>query len=129
MPRGPRNRDELPQPPHSFPDTTPPLGLDHSSFTLQTIMTMQSTLGGLSKQVDTLSAQVEDLGKDVRAHGKWIYAANALAILAFGAMCWTGKEVWDLLKDRISIAAPSVAPASAPAVSSPNTSSVPPASR
>lgn len=82
--------------PTSFPSTTPPQSLDQS-FTLPTIMTMQSQLGGIVKQLEHIEKQVDNLLADVKKHGKWIYAANAFVLAVIGVMAFLAPRIWDIL--------------------------------
>ena len=58
------------------------MGFDHS-FTLQAIMELQNSTGGLEKEVETLSEQVARQQGDIRwmARALWM-AGGALAVLS-----------------------------------------------
>ena len=58
------------------------MGVDHS-FTLQAIMELQNSTGGLEKEVETLSEQVARQQRDIRrmARVPWM-AGGALVVLS-----------------------------------------------
>lgn len=82
--------------PTSLPSSTPPQSLDQS-FTLPTIMTMQSQLGGIVKQLEHIEKKMDDVSSDVKKHGRWIYAANALLAVVLAIIGFLAPRVWDLL--------------------------------
>jgi hypothetical protein len=92
--------------PGQFADTTPQLGMDSGSFTLQTIMTMQATLGGLVKQIEGMEKKLDGVADDGKKHGHWIYAANVLAILGLGVIGFMAKMIWDVVQLRMNAALP-----------------------
>jgi hypothetical protein len=81
---------------------TAPLTLDQS-FTLPTIATMQHTLGGIEKQVESLDRKVDKMSNDVEKHGRWLFAANAILPIAIGIMGFIAKMVWDIVKAKLAI--------------------------
>lgn len=90
-------------PPATTPTgATPAYGSDHN-FTLQTIMEVQKTLGGLVKQIDGLDKNVNKLSDDVSKHGKWIFAANAVVLIALGILGFLAKILWDIAKVKLGV--------------------------
>jgi len=85
-----------PSPPPEQQPTPPPLTLDQS-FTLPTIMTMQSQLGGIVKQLEHIEKKMDDVSSDVKKHGQWIFAANALLVVILSVIAFLAPRVWDLL--------------------------------
>lgn len=89
--------------PREFPQLPPNYSnMDHS-FSLQAIMEMQKTLGGLSGKIDSLDATIKELGKDVSRHGKWIYAATIIAALLFACVGFIAKVAWDVAKVKLGL--------------------------
>jgi hypothetical protein len=78
----------------------PPPTLDQS-FTLPTIMTMQHTLGGIEKQVEGLDRKVDKLSADVEKHGRWLFTANVILIIALAVISFVAKMVWDVVKVKL----------------------------
>lgn len=60
-------------------------------------MTMQSQLGAIDKQLENIEKQLGEIGKDVKGHGKWIYAANALMAVVVAIIAFLAPRLWDLL--------------------------------
>lgn len=85
-----------PSPPPEQQPTPPPLSLDQS-FTLPTIMTMQSQLGGIVKQLEHIEKKMDEVSHDVKKHGQWIFAANALLFVILATMTFLAPRIWDLL--------------------------------
>jgi hypothetical protein len=106
----PKGTDDQATAPTSFPATAPPQSLDQS-FTLPTIMTMQSQLGGIVKQLEHIEKKMDDVSADVKVHGRWIFAANAVLAVMIAVVAFLAPRVWDLLVAR--------APATPPAVQQP----------
>ena len=88
--------------PTQFPETTPAYTRD-DSFTLQAIMDIKGTLGGLVKQIDSLEVSVEKMATDVSKHGKWIFAANAVLLISLGILGFLAKVLWDIAKVKLGI--------------------------
>ena len=71
-------------PPRRFPDTPPPQPVDYGSFTLQTAMELQKTVGGLEQAIRTLTTTVENQGKTLN----WIryiiaFTAGGLFVVGY----------------------------------------------
>jgi hypothetical protein len=94
--KGPEEQNTSPT---SFPSTPPPQTLDQA-FTLPTIMTMQSQLGGIVKQLEHIEKTMDEVAKDVKKHGNWIFAANALLAVIIAIIAFLAPRVWDLLIKR-----------------------------
>jgi hypothetical protein len=97
--RGEREQETTPT---RFPETTPALTRD-DSFTLQAVMDMQKTLGGVAKQIDSLDARVSKMSDEVSKHGKWIFAANVVLLIALGLIGFFAKVLWDIAKVKFGL--------------------------
>lgn len=86
--------------PTEFAQVPPYPSMDHS-FTLQAVMEMQKTLGILSGKIDSVDSTVKEIGRDVSRHGKWIFAATAVALLLFTIVGFMAKVAWDIAKVKL----------------------------
>jgi hypothetical protein len=66
-------------------------------------MDMQRTLGGLENKIEGLDRHVGDIAKEVTKHGKWIYAATAVALLLATGVGFLFKILWDIGKAKLGI--------------------------
>ena len=95
-------------PPH-LPDSRPPIYQNHDhSFTLQTVMEMQKSVGQLTEAVcalrssiDKQSNRMEKLEDKLSDVTHKLYAAGVIlvALLAFGG--FIVDKAWDLMVDQI----------------------------
>ena len=117
-------------PPVSFPEGTPGMtGYDHS-FTLQAVMEMNKTLGGLGEKIDRLRADVDTLGKRLddnsdkvdKINTKLAWATGiAAGIAAVVMVIWgiVGIIPWDRITVSSSEPAATAAKGSAEAATPP----------
>ena len=71
-------------PPQNFPETPPPQPTDYASFTLQTVMELQKTVGGLDQAIKSLTSTVESQGKILnRILYSIVFAAGGLFVFGF----------------------------------------------
>lgn len=61
--------------PTDFPKTTPPISMGQDNLLLQTVLTMQGTLGGLAKQIEGMERKLDKVADEVAKHGRWLFAA------------------------------------------------------
>ena len=87
----------------SFPHTTPLLTLDYGSFVMQSLMTMQATLGGLVKHVDSVDKKLDRVADDVSKHGRWIYAASVVVVIGVSVLGFLVKALWDIAKAKLGV--------------------------
>jgi hypothetical protein len=131
MARPPRGRPEhTDATPQSMPKTTPQ---EYSSaghdFTLQAVMEMQRTLGGVAERIDGLSGGLEKMADKLGDIEKAVHAVKIGAIVAGAILTVVGGVLWWAIGDRVTAAvhtalgAPAVVQASpptdAPALSQP----------
>jgi hypothetical protein len=114
MAKPPKGRAEETTAPTSFPTTSPPPTLDQS-FTLPTIMTMQSQLGAIGKQLEHIEKKLDEVAGDVKKHGRWIYAANAFVLAMIALIGFFAPRLWDVLISRqgsspVAQTAPAIVP-------------------
>ncbi len=86
-----------------FPETTPPTtypGSDYS-FTLQTVMELQKTVGQLTQAVNTLTDQQKEQAKKLDGISHKIYAAIVVLLVIGGILTFFAKGINDLLVHRI----------------------------
>ena len=70
--------------PQSFPETPPPQPADYNSFTLNTVMELQKTVGGLDQAIQSLTSTVESQGKILnRILYSIVFAAGGLFVFGF----------------------------------------------
>jgi hypothetical protein len=70
-------------PPSGFPDVTPPrYPMTDYSFTLQAVMELQKTIGGLTEAVNTLKTQTERQGTKLDSISHRVYAATVIVMIA-----------------------------------------------
>ena len=74
-------------PPTELPQTPPPQPVDWS-WSLQSIMELQKTVGALSKSVETLAAQAEKHDRKLDQISHRIYAAVAVLAVVGGVLAW-----------------------------------------
>lgn len=60
-------------------------------------MTMQSQLGGIVEQLRNIEKALDEIGTDVKKHGKWIYAANAFVAVVILILGFLAPRIWDIL--------------------------------
>jgi hypothetical protein len=80
-------------------------GVLHSQHMLQiyVLMELKGTLGGLVKQIDNLDQNVGKLSTDVAKHGKWIFCANVILLLALGIIGFIASVAWDIAKSHLGV--------------------------
>jgi hypothetical protein len=81
----------------------PRSGQPGHDFTLQAVMEMQRTLGGLENKIDNVDRHLTAIAADVSKHGKWIYAATVVAVLTLGGFGFLAKVMWDIVKAKMGI--------------------------
>jgi hypothetical protein len=82
--------------PSRFPETTPPVQqADYAVHTVQTVLEMQRTLGGIEKAIKNLEDRskeygdkLEGLGKDVNAAKVVVSVVGGLILVAAGCLGW-----------------------------------------
>lgn len=87
----------------SFPHTTSLLTFDHDSFVMQWMMTMQATLGGLVKHVDSMDKKLDRVADEVAKHGRWIYAASVVVVLGVSVLGFLVKALWDIATATLGV--------------------------
>ena len=70
-------------PPREFPSTTPPLShtVDHS-FTLQSIMEVQKSIGKLTEAVESLKEESKGQRKELNILNRGLWVAGAVLMVA-----------------------------------------------
>jgi hypothetical protein len=104
MPKQTRTGEQSESGPPKMPSTNPPYPGSDYSFTLQAVMEMHKTLGGLTQAVNTLAEQqkehgikLENIGKDV--HGARV-ALKIFATIGIGLATivgWILARAWDII--------------------------------
>lgn len=90
--------------PQQFPSvTTPRPNQATHDFTLQAVMEMQKTLGGVCAQLDRIDSEIQRTADDVSKHGRWIFAANVVIVIAVGVFGWVLNMIWEIVKARFGI--------------------------
>src|ERR1700686_2703807 len=84
MPKQPRTGEHIESGPPKMPSGNPPTyasSADYSLATMQVVMDMQKTLGGLIRAVDTLTDQHKDHAAKLNKIEKQIYAFIAIVLV------------------------------------------------
>jgi len=96
-----RERASREGPPQRFGVTTPPVPqTDYSVYTVQTVLEMQRTLGGVETAIKHLEERSKEHGDKLEQIGKDVHAAKivgAFIVLAAGFLGWVIHEIVPLL--------------------------------
>jgi hypothetical protein len=108
-----RERGSREGPPQRFGETTPPgLQADYSVFTVQTVLEMQRTLGGIETAIKNLeerskehSGKLDQIGKEVYAAKVVVGVVGGLIVLAGAFIGWV---IYELLPYFVSHPVPPI---------------------